>query len=556
MAGEELVGLKDHLAAFEARIVNAVEPTMRRVVLLELARAIDIIGVTKQRHEDPAMWREYYCHAWPKALSLFLDETTKEPGAPLFYSTPELHMSATATLRACMSASYCELVLGLARYGLLALNRVEDGRRYVFRYATERAGMEADEVSDQHWISNFTLKGDAPAYDFLEQHRRPAIEEMKKSVYRWMDHYIGYDADPISDEYFEAAGLLASRLCSGQDTFPGEARFGGQPFNLFRASVGVLVGWGLKHQAFCSALLEKHPDLVLRNILTITAPLDELEASLAAQLDTTEAEARLALEMMTVGPHNKSVLHESGPAPMLVTVGERRVIRSIAASTTEPFFFMLRELRRRFPSDWDREVDSREKALRDELYTAFGVFDLFAMREPIDIRDRSRVLTDIDAGLVDLKNGVLALFQLKWQDPFGYSMRERESRKNNFIQTANKWVAVVDDWCNSRSLGDVCVAMRLPAAAASAVKKVQLFVISRNHAQYSGPVGLDPRAAYGNWNQVIRILNEEPIHNISTNPLAFLWDALRARTENGPTPRKVRTQTFALGNVAISIEPP
>lgn len=378
---------------------------------------------------------------------------------------------------------------------------------------------------------------------------------MRRHVYKWREHYIGYDTTPELDGYFEAQGLLAARECLGHDSFPGDAQFGGHDLNLYRAAVAVLIGWALKHQAFCAALLDKHPELSPRNVLTITSLLNDLEIWMAAQLEADEEQARLALETVTLGLDNKDVHRKAGPFPCLIRVGNRHVIKSLAGTVGEPFFFMLRELRRRFPSDWDKAVDSREAMFRRDLFELFGPFGLLLLSREMKLYCQDQVATDIDAAIADHRCGVLGLFQLKWQDLFGHSMRERESRRRNLLIGSNAWIAAMREWIAARSAGEVGMALGLPADVARKLRTIRLFILSRSFSRFSGEAGRDDRAAWGNWAQLCRCAATKP-RQFAENPLEFVYREFKedhAVSQQFVVPGRVE---LVLGKVTVVVEPP
>ena len=61
----------------------------------------------------------------------------------------------------------------------------------------------------------------------------------------------------------------------------------------------------------------------------------------------------------------------------------------------------------------------------------------------LKLKNEGAVATDIDAAVFDTTTGTLGLFQLKWQDPFGTSMRRRNSKMMNFLEETNQWVSTV-----------------------------------------------------------------------------------------------------------------
>lgn len=57
--------------------------------------------------------------------------------------------------------------------------------------------------------------------------------------------------------------------------------------------------------------------------------------------------------------------------PVFIELGENKLLRPIWGSLSEPFIFLLRELRRGYRSDWDNAVNGREQVFRDDLYGLF-----------------------------------------------------------------------------------------------------------------------------------------------------------------------------------------
>jgi len=84
-------------------------------------------------------------------------------------------------------------------------------------------------------------------------------------------------------------------------------------------------------------------------------------------------------------------------------------VRLVSGCCIDPFQFVLRELRRRFPKDWDRSVDDREHIFRTDLIAAFSPFQRIVfftdnITISTDIGD-----TDIDAVALDPLAGVAAI---------------------------------------------------------------------------------------------------------------------------------------------------
>lgn len=99
--------------------------------------------------------------------------------------------------------------------------------------------------------------------------------------------------------------------------------------------------------------------------------------------------------------------------------------------------------------------------------------------------------------VLDKRNGVLGLFQLKWQDPFGSSMRERESKERNFVAPTNRWIDIVHSRDSEGGAAQLALRFGFPKRLAASVKDVLLFVIGRYFSCFSDGTVRDRRAAWG-----------------------------------------------------------
>ena len=173
--------------------------------------------------------------------------------------------------------------------------------------------------------------------------------------------------------------------------------------------------------------------------------------------------------------------------------------------------------------DWDSAVSERERYFRTHIRNRFNPPRFLVPERGFMLRRRDGShLTDVDAAILDRQTGTLALVQLKWPDIFGLSPKERESRRRNLLN-ANEWVERVHSWINGRSAAEVGKALGngLDASAGSPL----LVVMPRYNARFALNTGLDDRAAWVSWPEVVRLRSEE--RNL-TDPLKTLAARFRA----------------------------
>jgi len=541
----------------ERRIFNSF-PLERRRGLIEIARSMDlfwtslnlgIITASEQTREAS----QFITFGLNKSLHLFLDDSCGRPGFPLARSNNETNQWANSVLIHCGRLGLCEHLLEICRVGLGELYK-ERPRVYRFKYTSHPIGFESIEREDFTWMAEFIAHRQADKQKRLNEQQCKIWKIMSGLVDTWHKYYIQYETHPEVDEFYQEVGLLHAQRMFGQDSFPGDTKFGGEDFNLYRETVGVLIGWSLKHMSFCTQLMKKVPYINPRNIITVPQHFDDKVKYLASALTIDTQAARQALQTLTLTRENKQV-HCVAPgnfvAPALIEAGQGRVIFPVWGCTSHPFIFMLNELKRKHRSDWDRAVDMREVLFRRELYELFQSTKFFKIDRNINIKIGGSIVTDIDALILDRSKGVVAIFQLKWQDMFGGSIRERESRKRNFQHTGNKWVERVSQWLASNSIAETCKMLGFEQDDINRANEFRIFVISRYAAHFSGSGTLDPRAAWGTWYQFLRIIVEQG--NLE-NPLNSLFSSM---VENSPIKRKrpiIPVEELNIRDVHIIVE--
>jgi len=307
----------------------------------------------------------------------------------------------------------------------------------------------------------------------------------------------------------------------------------------------------LKHLDFSKILKKRHPHLELSNLLTVHQEKRVLAGYLASALDISVTVAEQCLRVLTLTHNDKPQLTlPKGPPAPLVELGREHVLNSVAGCLNSPFDFMSTSLRQKYPSDCDRAVSLREKAFRGQLYSLFPQRGIICVPTQVKIRDGSRVLTDIDAAIFDLRNNVAGLFQLKWQEPFGPSVRARESRKRNFLVQTGVWIDQVLSFLQTVSPRDVADSFGLKLTDAEHIKNFRLFIVGRNFSHFSGDTAPDERAAWGLWPQILRLAAEEYDY---ADPVTSLYHQLR-RTSPFLKPRpEVADMAFSIGGTRIVV---
>ena len=533
----------------------------RRWGLLELVRAIDHYLVYVLRLDEKDRGEEIQSERWDlyrygqsKAVSLFTDQSSTLPGPSLARSAQAHQQWADSVIASCGRLGICEMMLNLHRYRLVELS-MPSPKAIHATVGLQEVGVEALEANELRIFREIAGEMDQQMRDQNTAIGPSILELMSPLVSPWEEHYIQYGTNLFIDHFFQGQGLLWARghYEPGQDAFPPHATFGDLPFGLYKEAVVAVIGWALKHIAFSSLLQSKHTHLDIRNLLTVTTAEHRLHGYLSVALDITEIEARQVLDILKLTPENIQA-HASEPAvdiaPFL-SINSSTVVVSIAGALTSPFDFMLAELYRRYRKDWDRAVDGREEHFRKELNDLFSTQRFAKAEKPLKLRNEGRVATDIDAALFDKTTGTLGLFQLKWQDPFGTSMRKRNSKMMNFLVETDQWISTVSSILHetpevlNHLIGDRTVRIQ-------DTKRIHLFVIGRHFSHFSGEASRDSEGAKGTWPQVLRLFKDS---HVGSDPLTWLHEMLREQSPSLKTPVTVEAYEMKIGEYRIRYDP-
>ena len=337
-------------------------------------------------------------------------------------------------------------------------------------------------------------------------------ELLRENVYVWRENFIGYNADPVLDKYYMALAWTAVRETPQYDAFNERKMFGGIPFLKYLLASVWLVSLCLKHQAFCEALVEKHPEIGLEDILTISADRDEFIDSLRCALDqigtefetytpTSPAEAMQIFEVVSLTRRNAKLVDKPfAPIPVIVEFSSLGIVKFLAGRHRQ-MEFMLDSLKANFARDFSLNQQTREASMQRAMEGFFQEhFSDALVRRNIRLRHRGRELTDADFAAIDPVFGDLLLFQIKYQDVHGADFKARNSRMARFVDESIRWLRAVDTWLENASPELLRNAFRLPRGME--VTRIRKIIVARHHAYPLAGVQLDADTAYASWMQL------------------------------------------------------
>lgn len=424
-------------------------------------------------------------------------------GVPWGPSTAGGRQLAEEHLAACGRLAIVERTLALQRYGLATAKFLSDDHLLV---EVENSEDDEQERAAGAWLGARQRLQWAAGFQRLAQMKPKIAEDIDSLVGVQDGWFIRYDNSHDLVQYHRNIAELSASGIAEAHAITASRLFGGRSFESWnRASVDAY-GRCLGHIAFATRLKATHPQLDLRNLLTVYVRRDDLHDVWLEAGETAEG-AGAVIDAMTLDA-NRALFAEREyelPVPYYVDFGRDFVLLPMFGGLMNAYSGIVEHLRRCHRQDWDRAVGDREGVFRNELGLLLRpeAYEV-PMRGYAIKRPNGTVISDIDAVVVERQSGTVALVQLKWPDIYGRSLRERDSRRKNLL-SANEWVARVHDWVGGRSSRDIASALGLGGGGDA---EPLIVVMSRHIARFSGENGYDPRAQWISWPEFVGLAEE------------------------------------------------
>lgn len=457
-----------------------------------------------------------------KAISMMVPTQLETAPFRLFPSTDQTQGQANEFLLQCGIFQRTEMLYGWLKEGLLTA-RIDkpstdllSGIRTILVLKSDHPSTFNEIVAHKgrRWVSDLTIEQDGPWERDLQDRHAALEKELEKSVGCLGGWGMSYSTTREIDDHFLECGQIYLRRMWSQDLLGREDVIGGESFNHYLGVLAAVAGRMEKHLCFSSILKRRRPELDLRNLLTTFAPCEEFITGLAAHLDAETDHIRKLLEPLTLGSDNLQIHTASADTAWAPIVRSSRdyYILPLYGLNTNPFLFLLADLRARFSQDWFRLANDREGRWLSDLKVIFPG-DRWSLNDRnLNLRDGKKTITDLDFVVYDKENNELALFQLKWQHPVGMDSRARRSAGKNLLEQGNDWIERVSGWLDKYGVAE------LGKRANIALKPdvdVKLFVIGRYNAYFTGFSERDARAVWSDWNHFMKVRIENGRASIS-----------------------------------------
>lgn len=293
---------------------------------------------------------------------------------------------------------------------------------------------------------------------------------------------VGYGAEPEIDNYF--LSLVGENVLGWRDDagIHPDARIGNVSGHSLTSVGMLLTSFYLKHIHFVDLGRKQYADINYPMSLTIWKLPSELTESIAAFTGMDKADVSSVLDLFTIRPTQcRYFLHERTPyLPMLIEISAGYLLAPICSIFRNP----LAAVRMFEESNSHQTAASlrgpRENWMISDLCHLFLGSRYQRFDRPARLRLNGKDLTDIDAAILDLTTGDLALFQLKWQDFNTNDIRSQRSKAKNFVERVDRWTEAVESWLREFGKPALGGLLRIDGDIA----EIKPFAIGRSSARF------------------------------------------------------------------------
>lgn len=316
---------------------------------------------------------------------------------------------------------------------------------------------------------------------------------LDKLVYAWREHFIGYKADPLLDQYFFGLAYHEIMLHEGFDTFHYQVRFGGIQFQSYILALTYILSIFNRHERFAEALIKKAPSVKLENILTISSDTDEFVQSLkdAVNLfgstfkdaeDIDISQAKKIFGVLSCGRSDTSLIDAPGsPLPYMIRCSEQGFIRCLTGARSEPVRYLLESLRFHHSKEYDIHQQGRELSMQRGVRRVLNdAINGLGYRDNVVLRIDKRALTDIDLVVLESRTGLVILCQIKHQELYGADLHAQRVRGDRLSKQASVWIKTVDEWIKNTQGKRIRDTLQLPKEFPEPI--VRKLLISRHYS--------------------------------------------------------------------------
>ncbi|WP_044397936.1 hypothetical protein [Lacinutrix sp. Hel_I_90] len=498
-----------------------------------LVRRMDVVipftsRNSKSQQEDYSEFRAFFDYGWLPLIKHYYSKINLKDNLPFTLMTQELITLCDTSISYSGKIEFCKQLLNYEKADLIKINR-ENENSFSFTFLHENTGIEQFDNKSFNFYKNRIVEKVIELKKKEKPFDENLIKEKVKNIVSSPDgNMIVYHTTEEIDDFYNQQGHFHMLRTQGYDEFDTKDSFGGIEYWRYIDLIELFMGTALMRVDACLELKKEVKTIDLHNTLSYTYYKDKIVQMYSNYLDLTSEVIEQIMSCLSLTKDNYEYYldYPSAPPPMFFQVADNLLITSIAGCLTNPIILLNKELKRKYKKDYDKAVNNRENRFRNELFMFFQDKSIIKVSRGVNISFKG-IHTDIDAIAFDTKTKTLGLFQLKWQDRYQHSMKERFSRISNLFEKANEWIGKIKYWVENNSDKSIISSLQINKQykASDGINEVYIFVISRNQMNFTG-VELDDTVAWSSWHQLIE--SQADIGSNMDNPIKEMFIKIKA----------------------------
>ncbi len=485
-------------------------------LLIEACRALDHVQVMQNLGRPPGEYMpaadlDIIVRGWNVLLSFLLPRVGRFSGIPAAESTEETRHIVLNLMHACGRYVMLTDTAERMRHSIVE-GRIRDDQIELSLAETVQIDFFQDQV-DRGRLNDLKAKFDAGGSRAASGVGPELRAEMAKQVFPWklpQGTMVGYTSSrDVDSAFLTFLGDTVIEWREDAGIHP-DAQLGECTGAEMVTTVHMLLGRYLAHIVYIEEARKRLPDINFAMSLCIWKTRPELIAELVT-IGTPPHLATAVVDLVTVRAVDAPFFFmEHTPSfPLLIEIGDGYLLMPISAVFRNPFKHIRALRESTTPALLDAMRSHHEGWMAEDLCAQFQGDRFQCIATQTKLRSGRRVVTDIDAAILDYVTGELVLFQLKWQDFDSSNLRIQRSKAKNFVDKVEAWGAAVSSWIDDHGLARLCDVLKLKLPAGQLPVTIRLWGVGRSSARFrSLGYTAGPTVLAFTWPQLVRLRYE------------------------------------------------
>lgn len=338
---------------------------------------------------------------------------------------------------------------------------------------------------------------------------------MKNLIYPYDIGYgvmMGYEStNEINIHFFTEAAKIAS-VWLNEVGLDESVRFKNINTDELFWIVMLITSLNIMHINYIMSAMEKYKEILIPESLTLWHKDSDFIELIQSYSNLEKAKIKRVLKAISLVSHDLDNLEGRVTSlyPLIIDLGNGMLIRPVLSLLQNSFISTLDIISWNDPNFKNTFYAPKEDIMRKDLYELFNGTRYKVIEGNIKIRNGNEVVTDIDAAILDITTGELALFQIKWQNFHTDDIKKLRSRAKNFVHEIDSWAAKVDQWISDNGIEELNKTLRIKISKDRPISRVYLFGLSKTAARMNG-YGYylkSNKIAITNWSMFARLRGE------------------------------------------------